>query len=75
MERYKQSVPAFGYNVAVFPPNGDTKHHWYIRTYRCNTNSYKHVSLIKDSKEKILDCINDAWASGLYFVPLPGTLQ
>ena len=33
MQRYRQSVPAFRYNAAVFPPYGDTKHHWYIRTY------------------------------------------
>ena len=32
MERYRQSVPAFKYNAAVFPPYGDTKHHWYIKT-------------------------------------------
>ena len=70
IDRYKQSVPAFRYNVAVLPPNGYTKHHWYIRTYSCNTNSYKHEFFIKDSKEEILDCINDAWASGLYFEPL-----
>ena len=45
MERYRQSVPAFRYNAAVFPPYEDTKHHWYI------TTPYKHVSLITDSKE------------------------
>ena len=33
MQRYRQSVPAFRYNAAVFPPYGDTIHHWYIRTY------------------------------------------
>ena len=30
MERYRQSVPAFRYNTAVFPPCGDTIHHWYV---------------------------------------------
>ena len=49
MERYRQSVPAFTYNATVFPPYGDTIHHWYIRTLR----PYKHVSLITDSKEEI----------------------
>ena len=67
MERYRQSVPAFGYNAAVFPPYGDTKHHWYINT------SHKHVSLITDSKEEILDYIDSM--SALHFVPLPDTLQ
>ena len=68
MKRYRQSVPAFTYNTAVFPPYGDTKHHWYISTY-----DDKHVSLITDSREEILDCIENAWA--LHFVPLPDTLQ
>ena len=67
MERYEQSVPAFRYNAAVFPPYGDTKHHWYIGI------PYKHVSLITDSKEEIVDYINDIFA--LHFVPLPDTLQ
>ena len=69
MERYRQSVPAFRYNAAVFPPYGDTKHHWYIRT------SHKHVSLITNSKQEILDDINNTFAFTLHFVPLPDTLQ
>ena len=68
MKRYRQSVPAFRYNAAVFPPYGDTKHHWCISTVD------KHASLITDSKEDILDYIN-VRASSLCFVPLPGTLQ
>ena len=68
LERYEESVPAFTYNTAVFPPYGDTKHHWYIIT--CADN---HVSLITDSKEEILNNIDDAY--GLNFVPLPDTLQ
>ena len=71
MERYKQSVPAFRYNAAVFPPYGDTKHHWYIRTLV----PYKHVSLITDSKEEISDYINNARDFYLHFVPLPDTQQ
>ena len=71
MERYKQSVPAFRYNAAVFPPYGNTKHHWFIRT----VDSYKYVSLITDSKEEICNYINDKENFFLIFVPLPGTLQ
>ena len=56
MKRYRQGVPAFRYNAAVFPPYGDTKHHWYIRTLR------KHVSLITDSKQEILYCIDKAFS-------------
>ena len=71
MERYRQSVPAFTYNAAVFPPYGDTKHHWFI------TTPYKHVSLITESREEILDYINNSNTSAftLYFVPLRDTLQ
>ena len=67
MKRYRQSVPAFRYNAAVFPPYEDTKHHWYIETY-----GDKHVSLITDSREEIL-CIDNIFA--LHFVPLPDTLK
>ena len=71
MERYRQSVPAFRYNAAVFPPYGDTIHHWYISTY----NPSRHVSLITDSKEEILDYIDNASHIELHFVPLPDTSQ
>ena len=71
MERYRQSVPAFRYNAAVFPPYGDTKHHWYISTY----DPDKYVSLITDSKEEICNYINNAFDFVLFFVPLPDTLQ
>ena len=66
MERYRQSVPAFTYNAAVFPTYGDTKHHWFIQT------PDKHVSLIADSKEELLNCINAAFMV-LNFAP--DTLQ
>ena len=75
IKKYRQSVPAFTYKTDVFPPYGDTNHHWYIRTYSCNTNIYNHVSLITDSKEDILNYINYAINFQLHFVPLPGTLQ
>ena len=71
MERYRQSVPAFRYNAAVYRPYGDTIHHWYIRTYGPD----KHVSLITDSKEDILNYIDNAWGFFLHFVPLPDTPQ
>ena len=71
MERYRQSVPAFTYNAAVFPPYGDTIHHWHITT----CFPYKHVSLITDSKEEICNYINNACGILLFFVPLPDTLQ
>ena len=71
MERYKQSVPAFTYNAAVFPPYGDTIHHWFIEIYNPN----KLVSLITDSKEEISNDINNASYIDLHFVPLPDTLQ
>ena len=71
MGTYKQSVPAFTYNAAVFPPYGDTKHHWYISTF----DPDKHVSLIANSKEEILDYIDNATYIELNFVPLPDTLQ
>ena len=69
MERYRQSVPAFRYNAAVFPPYGDTKHHWYISTFGPD----KHVSLITDSKADICNYINNTFT--LDFVPLPNSLQ
>ena len=68
MERYRQSVPAFTYNAAVFPPYGDTKHHWYIRTLD------NHVSLITNSKEEIWNYINNVLFIDVIFVPLPDTL-
>ena len=71
MERYRQSVPAFRYNAAVFPPYGDTIHHWFIST----DDPDKHVSLITDSKEEICNCTDNAWGIFLHFVPLPDTLQ
>ena len=52
MTRYKP-VPAFTYNAAVFPPYGDTKHHWYITTYS-GLFSRSVISLITNSKEEIL---------------------
>ena len=69
MERYRQSVPAFRYNAAVFPPYGDTINHWCIRT----SGPYKLVSLITDSKEDICNYINNASNILLFFVPLPDT--
>ena len=71
MERYRQSVPAFRYNAAVFPPYEYTKHHWYIRI----VGPDKHVSLITDSKADICNYINNTWAFNLNFVPLPDTRQ
>ena len=71
MERYRQSVPAFRYNAAVFPPYGDTIHHWYIRTF----NPSRHVSLILNSKRKIFNYINNATRIELHFVPLRDTSQ
>ena len=70
MERYRQSVPAFRYNAAVFPPYGDTKHHWYIR----KVGPDRHASLITDSKQEIFNYINNASLYDLHFVPLPDTL-
>ena len=67
MGRYRQSVQPFRYNAAVFPPYGDTKHHWYIST----CFPYKHVSLITDSKEEIGNDINNTFGFILHFVPLP----
>ena len=72
MERYRQSVPAFRYNTAVFPPYGDTKHHWFITIY---SDNYTLVSIITHSKEEILSYINNTSAFTLRFVPLPDTLQ
>ena len=69
MERYEESVPAFTYNAAVFPPYGDTIHHWYI------SKPSRHVSLITDSKKEIWNYINNGWAFNLNFVPLPDTQQ
>ena len=71
MERYRQSVPAFKYNAAVFPPYGDTKHHWYIERFGPD----KHVSLITDSKAEISNFINNTREFYLHFVPLPDTQQ
>ena len=73
MEKYRQSVPAFKYNAAVFPPYGDTKHHWYIRTY----DPYEYVSLITNSKEEILNYINNngGYIQTFIIVPPPDTLQ
>ena len=71
MERYRQGVPAFRCNAAVFPPYGDTKHHWYITTL----DPSRHVSLITDSKEEIFNYINNASHIELHFVPLPDTIQ
>ena len=76
MERYRQIVPAFRYNAAVFPPYGDTKHHWFIRTYSPHkhhgyiSTPAKYVSLITDSKEEICNYINNTWNFTLYFVSL-----
>ena len=66
MERRRESVPAFRYSAALFPPYGDTKHHWYIIADSRNGN--KHVSLITNSKEDILNYINNASTFTLCFV-------
>ena len=66
MERYRQTVPAFRYNAAVFPPYGDTKHHWFIRAHKGYSSD--HVSLITNSREEILIYKSTI---GLFFVPLP----
>ena len=71
MERYRQSVPAFRYNATVFSPYGDTEHHWHITT----VGPDKHVSLITDSTEDILDFIDNASGIILAFVPLPDALH
>ena len=71
MGRYEESVPAFTYKADVYPPYGDTKHHWYIRA----VGPGKHVSLIADSREEISNCINKAIGAELHFAPLPDTLQ
>ena len=72
MERYRQTVPAFRYNAAVFPPYGDIKHHWFIRAHKAYSSD--HVSLITNSREEILIYKSTI---GLFFVPLPDsdTLQ
>ena len=44
---YRQSIPAFRYNDAVYFL------HWCIKTY----NPDKHLSFITDSKDVILNCI------------------
>ena len=69
MEIYRQSV--FRYNPAVFPPYGDIKYHWFIRTY----TPCKHVSLITNSKDEVLNYIDNSVDFYLNFVPLPGSLQ
>ena len=71
MKRYGESVAAFTYNADVYPPYGDTKHHWYIKAVGPN----KHLSLIADSREEISNCINKAIGAELHFAPLPATLQ
>ena len=71
MERYRQSVPAFRYNPAVFPPYRDTIHHWFIKTSHPN----KHVSFITDSKQEIFNYINNASHIVLHFVPITDTSQ
>ena len=59
MKKYRQRVPAFRYNAAVFPPYGDikSKHHWYINTYDPNGDNNTFVSLITQSKQEILNYI------------------
>ena len=77
MERYKQSVPVFTYNPAVFPPHGDTIHHWFIITYGPSFILHKLSlqSLITNSKEEICNYINNTCDILLCFVPLSDTLQ
>ena len=74
MQRYEQSVPDFTYNDTAFPPFGDTKHHWYISKYLAKHSD--HVSFITNSKNELLDYINDG-AIYICFIPLPDsyTLQ
>ena len=67
MQRYRKGLPPFRDNAAVFPPYGDTKYHYYIKTY----DPDKHISLITDSKEELLNYINNTWDFELHFVPLP----
>ena len=74
MERYRQSVPVFRYNAAVFPPFGDTKHHWYINI-RAPVHSGNYMSLITNSQKEILDYIVNKYSVVLCFVLLPDTLQ
>ena len=75
MERYRQSVPAFSYNAAEFPPYGDTRHHWYIALhYKYKAKVSRFVSLLTNSKEDILNYFRK-FKFVLHFVPLPDTLQ
>ena len=74
MERYRQSVPVFTYNAAVFPPY-DTKHHWYIRALYAKGGSNNYMSLITNSQKEILHYIDNTRYVVLCFVPLPDTLQ
>ena len=77
---YRRSMPDFRYDDDEFPPYRYryTKHHWYITTY--NDKEFapkKFVSLITDSKDKILSLLNfDTDYRNdfdLNFVPRPGT--
>ena len=77
MEGYKQRLPAFRFNAAVFPPYGVTKYHWYLSAdeYNRDTSSFRHASLITDSKDEMLNFIDNEYGSKLHFVPPPDTLQ
>ena len=79
MEIYKQIVPEFKYNAVVFPPYGDTKHHWYIRRSTRSVDGLDDteqlVSLITNSKDEILNNIdkynsNTTVQLQLHFEPL-----
>ena len=53
MEVYKDNMPVFRYNTAIFPPYGVSSGHWYL-LFCYEDGSFSMVSLIAESQQDLL---------------------
>ena len=70
MEVYRDNMPVFRYNTAIFPPYGASTGHWYL--IFCNDNvSDSMVSLITECQQDILSYFEICDTAVLHFIPSP----
>ena len=70
MEVYRDNMPVFRYNTAIFPPYGVCTGHWYMAFCK---EDYSHnlVSLTTESQQSILSYFESCYLVELYFIPSP----
>ena len=70
MEVYKDNMPVFRYNTAIFPPYGEVTDHWYL-LFSNQVSSFSMVSLITESQQDILGYFEFCNHVELHFIPSP----